>query len=95
VVSDAIAAINVCAYLFLLDIQELAGNGLRLVVSEGRLVGEAEPIRISGAVISGGTRIDVTSESRVFELLWDKYVAYAVLNESFASVDDAERYEGN
>jgi hypothetical protein len=46
-------------------------------------------------VLKGGTRIEVTEKSRTFELLWNGYVAYSVLNESFASADDdAAHYEG-
>ncbi len=94
-VNEVFAAINGCAYLFLSEIEELDQNGLRLVVGEGLPVGKAKPLQIGDAVISGGTTIDVTTESRIFELIWPKYVAYSVLNESFASVDGEERYEGN
>jgi hypothetical protein len=52
-------------------------------------------LQVGDAVISGGTRIEVTEESQTFELIWSRYVVYSVLNESFASVDDEERYEGN
>jgi hypothetical protein len=72
---EAIAALNVCNYLFLADIQELDHNGLRLVVREGRPAGAAEPLFIGGTEISGGTRIDVTQESAAFELVWKRYVA--------------------
>ena len=88
------AALNACDYLFLSEIEELDHNSLRLVVREGRRVGPSESLQAGDAVISGGTRIDVTDESAAFELIWKKYVAYSVMNESFASVDDEERYEG-
>ncbi len=93
--NPAIAALNECRYLYLSEIQELDGNGLRLVVSEGLPAGETGPIHVGGAVLSGGTRIDVTEESRVFELVWSKYVAYAVLNESYVEWNDEEQWEGN
>ena len=64
------------------------------VVTEGRRTGEAEPIQVGDAVIAGGTRIDVTDESAAFEVIWSKYVAYSVMNESFAAVDDEERHTG-
>jgi hypothetical protein len=93
-VPDAIAEINKCKYLFLSEIEELDHNGLRLVVEEGRPCGEAKPLHVGESVITGGTRIDVTEESRAFELVWNRYVAYSVLNESYASVDADERYVG-
>jgi hypothetical protein len=94
-VDENIAAINACSSLFLSEIQELDYNGLRLVVREGLPTGEAGPLQVGDAVISGGTRIEVTEESQTFELTWSRYVVYSVLNESFASVDEEERYEGN
>ncbi len=94
-VNDAIAALNECKYLFLSELQELDGNGLRLIVSEGRPAGKSGPIRLGGAVIAGGVRIETTGVSRVFAIVWGTYVAYAVLNESYASVDEEERYEGS
>ncbi len=92
---EDVAAINACSCLFLSEIQELDYNGLRLVVTEGLPTGEVGPLQVGDAVISGCTRIEVTEESRTFELIWNRYVAYSFLNESFASVDDEERYEGN
>jgi len=92
---EAIAALNACKYLFLAEIEERDNNGLRLVVREGRPVGEPEALLVGGTVISGATRIDVTEASAAFELVWKRYVAYSVMNESFAAVDDEERYTGN
>jgi hypothetical protein len=94
-VDDPIAEINGCRYLFLSDIQELEFNGLRLIVREG-LPGETvETIHVGDSVIPGGTRISVTEDSRTFELLWKRYVAYSVLNKSYAAVDEGEQYEGS
>lgn len=93
--SDVVSELNACSYLFLSDIQELDYNGLRLVVTEGRLTGPAEPLHVGGAVISGGTRIEVTEDSHVFELVWKSYVAYSVLNESFAAADSEQYFEGS
>ena len=56
--------------------------------------GESGSLNIAGTVISGVTGIEVTNKSRVFELLWESYVAYSILNESFATVDSEECFEG-
>ena len=92
---EQIAAMEGCRYLFLSEIQELSQNGLRIVVSEGMSVGEAEPVQVGGTSILGGTLIEVTEESNTFELIWNEYVVYSLLNESYANVDDEERYDGN
>lgn len=46
-------------------------------------------------MLPGGTRVATTEQSRVFEVVWSRYVAYSVLNESYASVDISEQYEGH
>jgi hypothetical protein len=92
--NEALAALDACEYLFLSEIEELDHNGLRLVVTEGRRAGESKPIHVGDTVISGGTRIDITDESASFEVVWNNYVAYSVMNESFAAVDEQERYTG-
>jgi hypothetical protein len=92
---EAITALNACEYLFLAAIEELDNNCLRLVVREGRPVAAPEPLVVGDAVISGCRRIDVTDESATFELLWKRYVAYSVMNESFATVDEEEQYTGH
>jgi hypothetical protein len=94
-VTDPIVEINECRSLFLTDIQQPDYHTLKLVVMEGLPNGPAEPLPIGGAVIVDCTRIEVIDNSRVFELIWDSYVGYAVLNESFAGVDAEERYEGS
>jgi hypothetical protein len=92
---DAIAALNACRYLFLAEIEELDNNGLRLLVREGLPVGAPEPLLVGNTTILGDTRISVTDRSEAFELVWKRYVAYSVINESFAAVDEEERYTGN
>ncbi len=87
--------INDCRSLFLADIQELGRGSLKLVVAEGLPVGEPESIIVGGVTIPNCTRVETTDRSRVFELVWAHYVGYAVLNESYASVDDDEQYEGS
>jgi hypothetical protein len=94
-VGDIGALVDTCDYLFLSGIEELDYNGLRVVIIEGRPAGPAPPLRVGDAQISGGTRIAVTGESRAFEIVWQQYVAYSVLNESFAAPDgEGEQYDG-
>jgi hypothetical protein len=94
VVGDVNATIDGCSYLFLSEIQELDFNGLRVVVCEGRPTGEAEPRFVGDSVIPDCTRIEITEDSAAFEIIWENYVAYSVLNESYAAPDGEEQYEG-
>lgn len=85
---------NDCRSLFLSEIQETGHNSLKLVVVEGLPVGEPESITLGGVAIPDCTSIEVTDQSRIFELVWKHYVGYAVLNESYASVKDGEQCVG-
>lgn len=91
---DIRAVVDSCEHLFLSEIEELDYNGLRLVVAEGRPDGNVEPFRVGDVQLSGGTRIRTAEDSRAFEIVWSTYVAYSVLNESFAAPDDHEHYTG-
>lgn len=89
-VSEAFVQIDECDYLFLAEIEELDGNGLRLLVREGRPTGETQDVHVAGNIIHDCTPIGVTPESAVFEIKWEHYVAYCVLNESFAFPPNGE-----
>jgi hypothetical protein len=83
-----------CRALFLAQIEETGRNSLKLVVAEGLPVGEPETLTTGGVTFPNCTRIELTDQSRIFELIWMYYIGYAVLNESFASVNDDEQYKG-
>lgn len=91
---ELVTEINGCEYLFLDDISQPDYHTLRLIIAEGRPAGEAGPIKIGSAVLEGGTRIEVTDESRIFELVWSSYVAYCVTNESFGTINPEEQFDG-
>jgi hypothetical protein len=92
---NEIAEINDCGSLFLTDFQETGRNSLQVQVAEGLPVGSPKSIKVGETEIRDCTAIEITDESRVFKVLWRSYVGYSVLNESYASISDEERYEGN
>jgi len=77
------------------DFQEAGQNSLQIQVAEGLSVGSPKSIQVGAIEIPDCTAIEITNESRVFEIFWRGYVGYSVLNESYASVSDEECYEGN
>jgi hypothetical protein len=83
--TESEAQLDACEFLFLTDIQELGGNRLRVVVHGGKPAGKPQSVNVGNPVISDATPIKVTSESAAFEIEWLHYVAYAILNESYAS----------
>lgn len=75
--------------LYLTEIGEPSDNRLRILVSEG-IVGQPSPIKFGDVDLGEGRPIEMTVESRHFELSWDYYVAYAVRNESFCTAEPQE-----
>lgn len=67
--------------LYLIEIGE-PENRLRIVVAEG-VLGEPSPIKFDDIDLGEGRPIEITNQSRRFELSWDHYVAYVVRNESY------------
>jgi hypothetical protein len=75
--------------LYLTDIGEPLDGELRIVVVEG-LLGDSSTITLAGVDLGEGCPIEVTGESRHFELRWNDYVAYVVRNESFCAAEPWE-----
>lgn len=91
--NDFFLAINSCQYLYLKDIVEPEDNSLKIVIVEALVNDPATPIDIGANDISGSS-ITVSEESKVFEIYFDSYIGYSVVDESFALPDDAEIYIG-
>jgi len=92
---NAIAEIDDCGFLFLIELREGSRNSLHVQLAEGRPVGVPKSIKVADTEISDCTAIEITDESRVFEIVWNSYVGYSVLNESYATPSDEESGEGN
>lgn len=89
--SDIVAAIQACKYLYLHSITEPEDNTLRVILLEagvGSLPDEqqlaAEPMPEVRELQNSWGAIDHTPGCQVFELTWPSYVGYSVENESFA-----------
>lgn len=67
---------------YLLEIGEPADNRLRLVVAQTQT---GAPVR--NEHFDSVSPIEISRSAEAIELLWGDYIAYAVLNESFATAD--------
>lgn len=92
-----IAAIRSCKYLSLHSISEPDEGGLRLVIHEAKAGGPvddatlaAEPLKEVQELLRGCSAITHGPGCRVFEVMWDSYIAYAVENESYARGEPAD-----
>lgn len=86
--------INSCKYIYLGKIEEPKDNTLRLIIEEAVTNSEEQSIEIGTREISGVHAIQVTENSRVFEVRFEDYIGYSVLSESFAIPDDDEKFKG-
>ncbi len=79
-------------YLYLAEIGEPEVNVLRIVVDEAKASNDAD-VKIPDTPFMGNPIIS-DETCRRYEITFPSYVAYAVLNESFAKVDDYEKHTG-
>lgn len=91
----ALEELDACDYLFFAELLEPEENSLRLLVQEGLRAGEPQTLQVGSGSIEGVVPIDVTAESRTFELYWPHYISYAVRNESYCSWDQEEEWQGS
>jgi len=93
ILAELFAELNSCRYLFLREITEPEENALKLLIEEGVASTEATPIDFAGVSMGEGYRVTTGEHTRLFEILWDSYITYAVSNESYAAHSDSEKFE--
>jgi hypothetical protein len=86
--------VDKCAYLNLREICEPEENSLRLVIEEMRVGDVAEDLVVGATNLGPTRRIEHTEACRVFEIIWGTYIAYCVVNESYALGGKSDIYEG-
>jgi hypothetical protein len=87
--------LNSSSHVFLTEICELQANCLRIVLRESKASSFPVPIRVGGADLGEGFPVEIDDTCATFQLDWNNYVLYQVLNESFGMPADAsEVYEG-
>ena len=79
--------IDSCKYLYLRQLGEPQDNQLRVVVEEADASPFPESREVAGSKFSEVCPIESTGNSRLFEVVWEHYIAYNVMNESYCRVD--------
>ncbi len=89
--------IGSCRYLYLYRITEPEDNQLRIVILEATtgapLTQEqmtAETDEVLGSILAGSSPIEHTEGCKRFELLWENYIGYSVVNESYSNGEPEE-----
>jgi hypothetical protein len=88
------AEIDSCHSLFLRELTEPSENSLRLLMEEAVVLEEEVTVEVCGVEIAGGRPVRSVGSSRLFEVIWDRYVAYSVRNESYVARDISEEFSG-
>lgn len=94
--------INEHKYLELLEIGETEDWYLRLVFAEaivadiyGLASKEELPNDAVRELVNSSQPIEVTKNSKVYEILFEDYITYSVINESYISGSEDEEYTGS
>lgn len=93
-ISKEFAELDTCASLFVREISEPSRNSLRLLIEEAEVMPAEVAIRFAETDLGNGHLVRSTPHSRLFEILWDNYVAYCVTNESYAMPGESEEFSG-
>ena len=93
ILAELFAELNACKYLFLRELNEPKINSLRLVVEEGKAAPDSTPFQIGTVVIPGAHSVQTGQHTSLFEIAWDQYIAYSVMNEMYVVGDKSEEFE--
>lgn len=86
---DYFDEMGACKSFFLLEHSEPETNSLRILVVEGKASSQPVPIKIAGQSMGEGFPIRIEPDSAKFELIWEQYILYQMVNESYGwSGDD-------
>jgi len=90
---DFFDEINNLEYLFLLDVKDLPGNKLLIVVKEAIISQQEEDLYIGDKNLGPVRGISKDGQGKEYELFFESYGAYCIVNESFATFnnDDEQR----
>lgn len=78
--------------IFLLGLTEPEENSLRLFFSRSKSV--PEPFSIGDKVYENAQSIEIDEDLPVIQVDFETYIGYSILNESYTSWDDYQKFEG-
>jgi hypothetical protein len=87
---DYFEELSKCQHLFLEELVEPETNTLRIQVIEGRASNIAVPIQVAGQLLGEGYPARIDANAVRYELTWNSYVLYEIVNESFGRQETSE-----
>ena len=85
--------INSHEYIYLGGIEEGLNNTLRIVIRETGVNLEAQAASVGDLTLSA-QGIESTVDSHAYEIYFDSYIGYSVIDESYAAPSDSEIFAG-
>lgn len=82
--------LNSHEFLYLIELDERLDNSLRIIVREAKVSEESSSME--GA--SGLTGRAIESTEQTYEIIFQSYIGYSVLDESYAMPNETEKFEG-
>lgn len=79
-------------YLFLTDIYEPRDNELLLEIKGGIVANEEVDVYVTSEKSIKGSPVSIDREDPYYQIFFENYVAYHVLNESFAGFDPNDNF---
>jgi len=87
---DYFEELSSCEHLFLEELIEPGTNSLRIQVIEGRTSKVPISVEVAGQSLGDAFPVKIDANSVRYELTWNSYVLYQVINESFARQEVTE-----
>jgi hypothetical protein len=81
-------------YLYLTSIKEIEENILELFFEEAKAGSEAQELEVNNHTFKNLYTIESTSDSKRFKVIFDNYISYSIIDESYADFDKKEVFEG-
>jgi hypothetical protein len=82
-------------YIYYHSLIEPSTNSLRIFVDRCKVSQQVEDIEIGKHIIIEGHSIEIDEALPIVQLVFDSYVSYSIINESFTVLDEFETFEGN
>ena len=81
-------------FLYLASIQEIEENRLALLFEKAKVGSEPQELKIGNHTFKNLYNIEATSDSKRFKIIFDNYISYSVINESYSDFDEKDVSEG-
>jgi hypothetical protein len=92
---NLIDQINNHKYLYVNEISEPKDNSFRFVIKQASLGEQETDVKVDSSVVTQLNSIVSDQNCFIYEVVFKSYIAYSVINESYAQQDETEKFTGH